>query len=147
VRLGCPLSAEAAPVRDAEQAFENGRMLWREDLREIYVLYEVGPLAGTYEALADSWLEGDPALSCPASPPAGRLQPIRGFGRVWCQLGAGAAAIGWGLEEEAGFWEGNGDPLVQEFSGGTAFRDSAGTAQGWVYLLFRDNGTFLRVAY
>jgi hypothetical protein len=146
-RLGCPLSAEAAPVQDAEQAFENGRMLWRKDISEIYVIYGAGPLAGTYETFVDTWLEGDLVTSCAATPPAGRLQPVRGFGRVWCQLGAASAAIGWGLEEEAGFWAGNGDPLVQDFLGGTVFRDSAGTAQGLAYLLFRDDGSFVQVAY
>ena len=63
------------PVQDAEQAFDNGRMLWRADTLTIYMLYEEGPLKGTYRTVIDTWREGDPVYSCAATPPPGRVQP------------------------------------------------------------------------
>jgi hypothetical protein len=62
-------------------------------------------------------------------------------------LGGPTAAIGWGLGEEAGFWPGYGDPLVQDFQRGIIFRDSDGTTKGMAYVFFADSGTFVRVHY
>jgi hypothetical protein len=146
-KLGCPLFQVPKPIQDAEQPFENGHMFWRQDSDDIYVVYEHGVLAGTYQTFPDSWSEGDPPYACAASPPPGRLQPIRGFGVVWCSLGGPNVAIGWGLEEEAGFWAGSGDPLVQDFERGVILRDSDGTTQGLAYVLFSSSGTFVRVSY
>jgi hypothetical protein len=58
-----------------------------------------------------------------------------------------AAAIGWGLEEEAGYWQGKGDPLVHDFGAGVIFRDSAGTVSGTAYAFFGATGTFVHEAY
>jgi hypothetical protein len=147
VDLGCPAYPEPIAIQDAEQVFENGRMFWRQDNRFIYVVYEKGALAGTYQLFFDVWEEGDPDYACVATPPADLLQPKRGFGVVWCDLGGPAAAIGWAVEEEAGYWAGKGDPLVQDFDLGTIFRDSAGTANGTAYVFFDETGTFVHEAY
>jgi len=146
-QLGCPLYQVPKPIQDAEQRFQNGHMFWRQDSDDIYVVYEQGALVGTYQTFPDSWSEGDPPYACPASPPPDRLQPIRGFGVVWCSLGGPNVAIGWGMEEEAGFWAGSGDPLVQDFERGAILRDSNGTTQGLAYVLFSSIGTFVRVSY
>lgn len=147
VQLGCPLYPTPNAIQDAEQAFDNGQMFWRQDNRYIYVVYEKGALAGTYQLFLDEWEEGDPEYSCAATPPADRLQPKRGFGVVWCQLGGAEAAIGWALEEEAGYWAGNGDPLVHDFGSGAIFRDSAGTVSGMAYAFFSNTSTFVHEAY
>ncbi len=146
-QLGCPLYQSPQLINDAEQAFDNGHMFWRQDNDYAYVVYEQGGLNGTYQAYTDMWHEGDPAYSCAASPPPGRVQPVRGFGAVWCHLGGPSAAIGWGLGEEAGFWPGNADPMVQDFERGFIFRDSDGTTKGMAYVFFSDSGTFVRVHY
>jgi len=146
-QLGCPLYPTPKPIQDAEQAFDNGRMFWRDDNLHVYVVYEQGALSGTYQVFLDEWEEGDPEYSCAGTPPADRVQPKRGFGVVWCNLGGSAAAIGWGLEEEAGFWAGKGDPLVHDFGSGVIFRDSAGTVSGMAYVLFSNTGTFVHVSY
>ncbi len=122
-------------------------MFWRDDNRYIYVVYEQGALAGTYQVFEDEWEEGDPEFSCVAAVPAERVQPKRGFGLVWCDLGGPEADIGWGLEEEAGYWEGKGDPLVHDFGAGVVFRDSAGTVSGKAYAFFGATGTFVHEAY
>jgi serine/threonine protein kinase len=145
--LGCPLYADPKLIQDAEQPFDNGHMFWRQDNDYAYVVYEDGSSEGSYEAFTGVWSEGDPEYSCAASPPPGKVQPKRGFGAVWCDLGAENAAIGWGLEEEAGFGPGYGDPLVQQFDRGFIFRDSDGTNKGLAYVFFRPSKTFVRESY
>jgi len=145
-RLGCPLYAYPKVIQDAEQAFQQGHMFWRQDNDCAYVVYEKGGLAGTYQSFVDMWSEGDPDYSCPASPPPGLVQPVRGFGVVWCSLGGPSAAIGWGLGDEEGFGPGNGDPIVQDFEKGMIFQDSDGKSSGKAYVFFSD-GTFVRTAY
>jgi hypothetical protein len=146
-RLGCPLYPEPKSIQDAEQAFENGHVFWRQDADLIYVVYEKGGLAGHYQAFVDPWSEGDPLYSCEASPPAGRFQPARGIGAVWCQIGGPDGGLGWALGEEGGKGPGNGDPLVQDFARGVILRDSDGTTQGLAYVFFGDAGTFVREGY
>jgi hypothetical protein len=145
-QLGCPAYTAPKAIQDAEEAFQNGHMFWRADNDYAYVVYESGSRAGTYQAFTDLWSEGDPPYSCTASPPPGLVQPMRGFGAVWCLLGAESAPIGWALAEEGGFGPGRGDPLVQEFEKGFVFRDSDGTSRGLAYLFLLD-GTFVRVPY
>jgi serine/threonine protein kinase len=148
-KLGCPLYQYPKVIQDAEQAFDNGHMFWREDNEYIYVVYEKGGLNGTYQAFKDTWTQGvDPEYTCAASPPPGRVQPRRGFGKVWCNnLGAQGAAIGWAFGLEEGFWAGKADPTIQDFERGVIFRDSDGQTHGLAYVLFADNGTFVRVGY
>jgi hypothetical protein len=147
-QLGCPLTESPVLVQDTEQPFDYGHMLWRADNLQIYVVYEKGTLDGIYRMFLDTWKEGDPRYSCEATPPAGRVQPWRGFGKVWCELGGSSSAvIGWGLAPEKGFTPGNGDPLVQDFEAGTIFRDSAGTANHRVYVFFADTNSFVHIGY
>ena len=148
IELGCPLYPTPKAIQDAEQPFENGHMFWREDLRHIYVVYKQGPLEGTRQVYLDEWEEGDPDYSCAAPPPpAQREQPKRGFGLVWCKLGGAESEIGWALEEEMGFFEGQGDPRAQDFDSGVVFRDSLGTVNGKAYVFFSETGAFVHVSY
>jgi hypothetical protein len=122
-------------------------MFWRQDNDHVYVVYEQGGQSGTYQFFVDLWSEGDPEYSCVASPPPGKLQPKRGFGAAWCQLGGASAAIGWALAEEAGFGPGYGDPVVQDFERGMIFRDSDGTTQGLAYVFVAADSSFVRAPY
>lgn len=144
--LGCPLYAQARVIQDAEQAFQTAHMFWRADNDYVYVVFEQGGLAGTYQSFTDKWNEGDPDFSCPASPPPGLIQPKRGFGKVWCELGGASSPTGWALAEEVGRGPGNGDPAVQDFERGMILSDSEGRATGRAYVFFAD-GTFVRVGY
>jgi len=147
-RLGCPAYAEAKIIQDAEQPFQTGHMFWRADNDQIYVVFEGGSQSGHWRIYGDVWSEGDPHYSCSApAPPPGTLQPYRGFGAAWCQLGAENSPTGWATADEVGFWGGNGDPLVQEFERGVIFRDSDGKTKGMAYVLFSDGYTFVRVSY
>jgi serine/threonine-protein kinase len=145
-QLGCPLQTNPQVTNDAEQLFQNGHMFWRSDNDYAYVVYEQGPQAGTFQAFTGLWYEGNPDYSCAASPPAGLIQPKRGFGGAWCLLGGPNAPIGWALGDEVGFGPGNGDPLVQDFERGIVFRDSDGKSRGMAYVMF-ENETFVRIRY
>jgi len=124
-RLGCPLEPERE-VFVAEEAFERGRMFWREDNREIYVLHD----DYTWRAFADTWQEGQPEDDPNLIAPPGLLQPKRGFGKVWREeLGGPASRIGWAREEERGF-----TGVVQIFEGGIILGSDRGTA----YILYAD---------
>jgi DNA-binding beta-propeller fold protein YncE/photosystem II stability/assembly factor-like uncharacterized protein len=139
-KLGCPQQA-AEQLALAEQRFERGRMIWDSGTRQVYVL--LAP--GSWQAYDDTWtpdqLELDPALV----PPADRVQPQRGFGKVWReQLGGSQAAIGWALEGER--------PVTgwhQPFDGGSLIWTDAkleGSEEvGAAYLLFQD-GTWQAVS-
>ncbi len=145
--LGCPQYQDPKLIQDAEQPFDNGHMFWRQDNDRVYVVHEQGALSGSWQTFVDIWSEGDPEYSCSASPPPGKIQPKRGFGAAWCNLGGESAAIGWGLQEEAGFGPGYGDPLVQQFENGFIFRDSDGTTKGLAYVFMRGTMTFVREPY
>lgn len=96
--LGCP-KGPAESIQMARQRFQNGQMIWRQDVPQIYVLTNDGRWTG----YRDTWIEGDPADDPSLTPPAGLQQPVRGFGKVWRQqLGGPKAPIGWALEKEAG---------------------------------------------
>jgi hypothetical protein len=94
-QLGRPFES---PVQTAgaAQEFEHGRMLYRGDLRRIYVLCGepaagIVLVAGQYDRqggspqtpfFPDTWQEGDEPGGGPAPAP-GLFAPQRGFGKVW----------------------------------------------------------------
>ncbi|MBN1920466.1 MAG: hypothetical protein JW892_04430 [Anaerolineae bacterium] len=145
-RLGCPLANRPTTITDAEQVFQNGHMFWWKHLDLHLVVYSQGARAGTYAMYANEWVAGEAQASCSVAVPQGFVQPVRGFGRVWCRLGADKAAIGWALALEVSFEAGNADPLVQRFERGFIFRDSDGFMNRLAYVFF-DDGTFVRQPY
>lgn len=103
----------ARQVWVAVQAFERGRMIWREDSRQIAVL----TADGRWLEYADTWQEGQPEQDPAITPPAGRSQPVRGFGKLWRNEPAVRAALGWASEAERGV-----TGLVQQFATGFMLR-------------------------
>ena len=103
--LGCPLGVQrGVPV--AEQAFERGVMVWVASTRskvpvgDIYVIRtHVQPVS--YQATIDTWVEGEPETGG-LNPPAGRLEPKRGFGKVWREQPGVREALGWAIGPERG---------------------------------------------
>ncbi len=94
----CPL-ATAVPSAAAEQAFENGRMIWLENNNSIFVLYN----DGQFEQLDDTWQAGDLESDPTIMPPEALYQPVRGFGKVWREQSAVRERLGWALAPEQGF--------------------------------------------
>ena len=92
-----PLSCRAGVI---EQPFEHGRMFWlgkamsercssEHDFAPgsgeiLVVIFDTSGTRGTWTVYDDTWQEDTDAESDPLlTPPAGLIQPIRGFGRVW----------------------------------------------------------------
>lgn len=81
----------------AFQTFQNGAMVWRNDLGVIYVLYS----AGGYDSVTDLWTP-DEVITVDETPPDGLLAPERGFGKVWVDNLAIRDGLGWATSAEAG---------------------------------------------
>ncbi len=102
----CPLY-EPSDTWAAEQPFENGRMVWLEEIRgetfvtqrQILVLYD----DGKYEQYQDTWMEGQPESDPSITPPSGLYQPVRGFGKVWRETTSVRDKLGWATVPEQGF--------------------------------------------
>lgn len=113
---GCPLKSPAL-VAAAGQAFEHGRMLWlapvaaahsvsgADQNASIYVLYDQGATDSwpTWQRYDDLWTTAEPEQDPTFEPPAGRLQPRRGFGTVWRADATLRDKLGWALAPEQGF--------------------------------------------
>ncbi len=112
VKITCPftdtLEPEVCPqtvtegVNSAFQAFEKGFMIWRGDTKKIYVLYSDDQ---SWREFDDTW-NGE-TLPDPGAPPAGRVAPVNGFGKIWNEI-AGASVLGWALADEISYqgrWE------------------------------------------
>src|SRR6185369_14328398 len=78
----CP-SGEITPTPASLQSFEGGSMLWSKDKRQILVLYS----SGKWQRFEDTWKVGD-AEAATEIPPADRVAPQRGFGKVWANNSA-----------------------------------------------------------
>jgi hypothetical protein len=83
----------------AFQSFEGGYMLWRQDIDIIYVLYH----NGSYRTFSSTEYINLPDNPVDAPPPAGRVSPIRGFGRVWSNHSSVQSGLGWGFAAEQGY--------------------------------------------
>jgi hypothetical protein len=145
-RLGCPHQIQPIGGFYAEQPFERGHMFWSKDGR-LY-LATIGHESGSWQIFTEDsspWKEGMPQASCDVQVPPGLVQPIRGFGGLWCAHQGLREQIGWGLDVEKGFEAGT--DLIQGFEGGLIFRDSDGQARGAAYVLFSDDMTFIKDAY
>jgi len=123
-RLGCPASPAKTGIQMAEENFQRGRMLWRKDNDEIYVLFQTGYWA-RYE---DIWNEGEPEYTCgtPESPPT----PKRGFGKIWCTYQNVRDGLGSAVTAE---WATTG--VAQTYSGGLILR----TESGNTHILYNDS--------
>jgi hypothetical protein len=98
---GCP-AGSPEPTQQVEQRFEGGVMIWLAATQEIFVLFsdDGNPAWNVYP---DTFTDGLPESDDSLVPPAGRLQPVRGFGLVWRESEAVRERLGWALEPELGY--------------------------------------------
>lgn len=83
----------------AYQAFDGGIMLWESSEGGIWVLaYD-----GTATYYPQSVYASRPDNPVTETPPAGRVKPISGFGKVWGNFSSVRTTLGWGLSAEWGY--------------------------------------------
>jgi hypothetical protein len=129
-KLGCP-AGPSTSTHYSHQLFEGGQMIYRHDLRRIYVLYYVN---NTWEQYPDTYNEGEPWRLNEYSPPPGLEQPIKGFDRVWENNPQVRDRVGWALRGEVGVIGGN----YEEYQNGTALWLSHEGYLTAYFLLFKD---------
>ena len=98
-RTGCPTAAEKS-LTTSYQPFERGFMLWRQDTRQIYAVYD----DGLWQVFDDTWQEGEPEYSCrdAATPARTPPTPRRGIGKAWCTQPGVRDKLGNALQDENG---------------------------------------------
>jgi hypothetical protein len=119
--LGCP-TGPSSVVWAAWEPFERGYLLWRQDTNKVYALYFANGSdrsAGNWELRHEAWDGSDPG-GIGLSPPAGLVEPVRGFGWLWRNyLGGAQGQLGWAKEQEKGLCV-----AVQPFESGQIFASS-----------------------
>jgi len=108
-QLGCALNS-AVTYSSALQTFQSGTMLWVQGPpMYIYVMYS----NGSYRRMDDTWVDGVDPVSGGETPPAGLLEPVRGFGKVWRTYQDIRTNLGWATASEVG-----GQSSAQPFTRG-----------------------------
>lgn len=105
--IGCP-SGAVTTSDSAVQPFEHGAMIWMGG-GAIYALYN----DGRFQRFDDTF---DPAVDPDSGgevPPAGLVEPVRGFGKVWRSYPDVRSGLGWGNAPEIG-----GSAALQRFERG-----------------------------
>ncbi|HYO87248.1 MAG TPA: hypothetical protein VER79_01300 [Candidatus Limnocylindrales bacterium] len=92
-----------AQISMAEQLFEGGRMFWLQPTGQIWVLHVTGEGRGAWTIYPDTFIDGEPESEPSLTPPAGLLQPDRGFGKLWREVPAVRDALGWAVTPEFGY--------------------------------------------
>lgn len=88
----------------AEQVFEGGRMFWVEPVNQIWVMVVTREGRGTWLIYEDNYdettdIETDPSIIAPE----GKIQPERGFGKLWRENPELRDTLGWALTPEFGY--------------------------------------------
>ncbi len=104
------VSGPGAVVDGTQALFEHGTMLWRKDLRQIYVFFD----GGKWQSYPDTWEPSQPLVESVLNPPPGLFQPVRGFGKLWLQNMEVREKVGWARGEEQAV-----STTWQQFQGGT----------------------------
>jgi len=98
----------------AQQSFERGLLVWFGASRTIYALFE-DKATPAWSAFPDEFVDGQPESDPSLQPPEGKLQPVRGFGRLWRTNPEVRRRLGWASGPEQPF-----DGALQ-LSGGAVF--------------------------
>ncbi|MFZ4814239.1 MAG: hypothetical protein ACOYL5_06880 [Phototrophicaceae bacterium] len=93
-----------AEVQVAEQVFEGGRMFWVQPVNQLWVMLVEEEGRGRWLVYADTFDEAvdfdeDPNIT----PPEGKIEPERGFGKLWRENPEVRDALGWALTPEFGY--------------------------------------------
>ena len=86
----------------AEQRFEGGWLFWLQPNSQIWVLSVADDGQNIWSVYDDTFVDGEAESDPQIVPPEGRLQPIRGFGKLWRENPEVRQTIGWALQIEQG---------------------------------------------
>ena len=92
-KLGCVVNS-VVNNSATYQSFRNGYMVWVKQTDTIYVL----PIGGNWSQHANSWRDGDSDFSCFEAQAQNR--PLKGFGRVWCNISGLKGVLGEATSDE-----------------------------------------------
>jgi hypothetical protein len=90
-------------IQVAEQVFENGRMMWIQPRKQIWVMVDDGSGKGKWSVFEDTYLDGETEFDPSLVPPENKYQPERGFGKIWRENQTIHDSLGWGLTPEFGY--------------------------------------------
>lgn len=90
-------------IQVAEQVFENGRMFWVQPTGQIWVMIVTGEGRGEWSVYEDTFEEGEPEVDESLTPPEGKEQPERGFGKLWRENMDVQDGLGWAITPEFGY--------------------------------------------
>jgi hypothetical protein len=116
-RLGCPVQPKPIGGYFVEQPFERGWMYWSEIPDWILVLIDGdGGDRGTCYLSKELWDHAWAGCVPLVTPEPGTkpIQPVGGFGSLWCRRVDIQRAIGFGVKNEQGVYK----DLLQEFERG-----------------------------
>ena len=86
----------------AEQRFEGGWMFWLQPNIQIWVLTVDDEGQNIWSVYDDTFVDGEAEIDPQIIPPEDRLQPIRGFGKLWRENPEVRLVIGWAVSVELG---------------------------------------------
>lgn len=87
----------------AQQNFEHGMMFWLQPVKQIWVATTDEQGRRIWAVYDDTFTDGQPEINPTLTPPAGLVQPERGFGKLWRENPDVQAKLGWGIEPEIGY--------------------------------------------
>jgi hypothetical protein len=90
-------------IQVAEQVFDNGRMMWLSPTNQIWVMILGEEGSGQWKVFEDTFEEGDPEDDPTMEVPDGKMQPTRGFGKLWRDNPDIREALGWATTPEFGY--------------------------------------------
>ena len=136
--LGCPRQPQPVKGLFAEQPFEDGFMIWTQDLGLFFVA--VGDeFEGKWDVFSQAEVErGQPGCEpsiLKSSPDL--VQPVLGFGALWCLDETIQELLGYGLTDEVVTDDTN---LIHPFDEGFIFRDR----QGRTFIFLFEGGVYFR---
>jgi len=133
--LGCA-NGVVITLPSATQSFERGTMIWVSEGGSglIYVFKS----DGTFQRYPDTFISGQDPDSGGEIPPAGLIEPVRGFGKIWRTMAGVRDGVGWGISPEGG-----DTATVQEFTNGRLiYLPTRGNILALTYSGSPNNGTW-----
>jgi hypothetical protein len=144
-RLGCPSGDLQTLSTIAEETFQGGHLFWIKDTDQVYIILDRekngSELAeGKWRLAEPSWKwDGSNPEGVSLLPPAGLVEPKRGFGWLWrTHLGGPEGPLGWALDKEYGF---DNTGKAQVFESGLIFKSSSPK----IYVLLRDGNFYAKL--